>query len=428
MTQRKKIGIGESSYATSLRVGFFLATRQVLRGNIWTSVLIVVIMMFTFLNLVVVSGILVGLIEGTVMNVKEHYTGDLIISKLKQKSYIENSNYITQLADNMPEIESYSARYLEGGSVRSDYKIIRKPGELEEIVSTVMAGINPENEEKVTELSSKLIKGSYLEKGDYDKVLIGSLLLKEYMGFESEIIPSLTGVDIGSRIQVNLAGNIREVTIKGILKSKVDEIDRRIFFVDSQFRNLINRFDYNIDEISIRLKPGVDPVMIKSKFLNAGAGQYAKVQTQEDAEPKFVKDLKKTFAILGNIISSIGLVVASITIFIVVFINAITRRKFIGILKGIGIHSIALEFAYMIQAVFYAILGTVLGSALVFGFLKPYFSENPIDYPFGDGILVATTEGTLTRIAILLIATIIAGYIPARMVAKQNTLDAILGR
>ena len=37
------------------------------------------------------------------------------------------------------------------------------------------------------------------------------------------------------------------------------------------------------------------------------------------------------------------LVVASITIFIVIFINAITRRKFIGILQGIGISGEAIE-------------------------------------------------------------------------------------
>jgi ABC-type anion transport system duplicated permease subunit len=42
--------------------------------------------------------------------------------------------------------------------------------------------------------------------------------------------------------------------------------------------------------------------------------------------------------------------------------------------------------------------------------------------------LVATVSGTSIRVAILLMATIVAGYIPARIVIKQNTLSAILGR
>jgi hypothetical protein len=64
----------------------------------------------------------------------------------------------------------------------------------------------------------------------------------------------------------------------------------------------------------------------------------------------------------------------------------------------------------------------------VFGLIKPYFTAHPINFPFSDGILVATLSGTLIRAGILLIATVIAGYIPAKMVIKQNTLSAILGR
>jgi ABC-type antimicrobial peptide transport system permease subunit len=34
----------------------------------------------------------------------------------------------------------------------------------------------------------------------------------------------------------------------------------------------------------------------------------------------------------------------------------------------------------------------------------------------------------MLRVVALLITTIIAGFIPARMIVKKNTLDAILGR
>lgn len=132
--------------------------------------------------------------------------------------------------------------------------------------------------------------------------------------------------------------------------------------------------------------------------------------------------------LLGNVIGSIGLAVASITIFIVIFINAITRRKFIGILKGIGIQSAAIEYAYVLQSIFYALIGTTVGMLLVFFVLKPYFEAYPINFPFSDGILVATMAGTFTRAGLLFLATLIAGYIPAKIVVRQNTLDSILGR
>jgi ABC-type antimicrobial peptide transport system permease subunit len=53
---------------------------------------------------------------------------------------------------------------------------------------------------------------------------------------------------------------------------------------------------------------------------------------------------------------------------------------------------------------------------------------HPINFPFSDGILVATYTGTILRSFLILIATIIAGYIPARIIVQKNTLDAILGR
>ena len=100
--------------------------------------------------------------------------------------------------------------------------------------------------------------------------------------------------------------------------------------------------------------------------------------------------LKNTFNILGTFIGSIGIVVASITIFIIVFINALSRRQQIGILKGIGIERNAIQIAYVIQAAFYALVGSLLGALITYGILIGYFERNPIQFPFSDGIFSST--------------------------------------
>lgn len=420
-----------TSFLTSLRVGFFLAFRQVRRSNPWTTVLIIFIMTLTFLNLVIVSGILVGLIEGAVTAVQKHYLGDLFISNLPDKRYIDQTSSILNVVRGIDELEAVSVRYIEGGTIEANYKeeiARKKPTDVPRLVGAQITGIDPEAENRVTNLEELIVEGEYLERGDYDEVVMGALLFDTYLGFESAAFPALKDAGVGSRVRISVNGNVREVKIKGIVRAKVDEIDRRVFFTDSQLRGLIDRSDLNADEIVLRLRPGSNPTAVKNFLIDAGADRYARVQTPQDAEPKFIKDMKETFAILGNLISSIGLAVAAITIFIVIFINAITRRKFIGILKGVGIEGRAIEVAYILQSVFYATIGTALGTALVFGFLKPYLDANPIDFPFSDGILVASASGTAVRVGILLLATLIAGYIPARIVVKQNTLDAILGR
>jgi len=410
------------------KVGWFLAGRQILRAGKMTTVLIVFVMTLTFLNLVVVSGILVGLIEGSVRAYRAYYTGDVIISNLEEKNYIENSAAIVSYARNLPWVAAVTPRYIEQGVVEAGYKTRVRQTDLPDTVGTLVSGIDPVAEDTVTGLSSLVVEGEYLSPIDYDQILVGYQLIKRYLPIESPGFPILEEVQVGDKLRVELAGIRREVTVKGIVKAKVDDIGRRIFFVDNQLRSLIGRGDYNVDEIVLKLKDPAKAETAKAALLAAGFGRSAKIQTWEDAQPKFLKDIINTFALLGNVISSIGLAVASITIFIVIFINAITRRKFIGILKGIGIEEQSIEVAYIIQSVFYAALGTVLGIAIVFLVLKPYFLSHPIDFPFSDGILVATWPGVLIRAGFLFLATLIAGYIPAKLVVRQNTLDAILGR
>ena len=412
----------------NLRIGFFLAKRQIKRSNPWTTTLIIFVMFFTFINLVVVSGILVGLIQGAVDAVKNNYMSDVIVSTLPDKTYIENSPEVVSIIKSIPEVQNMTARYIQGGTVEANYKTKIKETDKSNIANASIAGIDPIAENNVTNLSKFIVEGEYLKPGDYDQVLLGAYLDKKYMPVDSPGFSTLTNVSAGSKIRINMNGILHEVTIKGIVKAKVDEVSMRVYMLDSQLRSMIGRSDYNVSEISIKLKPGSDPNRVRDILKANGVGQVAKVQTFSEGEPKFVKDMQNTFAMLGNILSSIGLVVASITIFIVIFINAITRRKFIGILKGIGINEKAIEVSYIMQSFFYALCGSVIGVIVLYGFLQPAIAAHPIDFPFSDGILVAPISGTLFRVGLLMVTTIIAGFVPARMVVKKNTLDSILGR
>ena len=385
------------------------------------------VMVLTFLNLVVVSGILVGLIEGSISAWHKQYTGDIIISSLLNKEYIENSPNIINLVRSLPEVKDVSVRYNKGVILEANYQT-KKTNDKPNIASAQLIGINPEAEDALTGLSNYVIAGSYLNANDYDKVLIGNFLLKQYVPVDSPGFTALENVDVGTKIRIKVNDVMREVTVKGILKSKVDNVSMGLYMIDTETRNLIGRGDGNAAQIAMRLKDGVDPLAVKSKLMLAGVDKNAKVQTYVDAQPKFLKDIIATFAMLGNALSSIGLVVASITVFIVVFVNAITRRKYIGILKGIGIEASAIELSYVFQSLFYALVGSTIAIVLIYAVLVPWFLAHPLDFPFSDGILVAPVLGTVIRLVILIIATVVAGYIPAWLIIKKNTLDSILGR
>lgn len=424
----KKQGIFKK-LETDIKVGLFLAKRELKRANKWTTSLIVFVMLLTFLNLVVVSGILIGLIQGSLDQNKKFSSGDVIISSFLNKDKIDNSQEVIKIVENLPGLRAYSARYTAGGSLQADYRNVLLKDEKPNSVAGQVSGINPVKEDEVTKLSSLIVEGSYLEPTDTDSIVVGSFWFRKYNKNE---FPGLTtfneNVAVGSRLLLTINGASKEYILKGILKSKVNEVDGGMFILDSEFRKLSGRSDYNLNQIAISLVEGTDPVVSKQALIASGVDKNGRVQTSEEAIPQFLDQVKTTFGLLGNAISAIGLVVAAITIFIVIFVNAITRRRYIGILKGIGIAPRAIIISYILQSILYALIGAIVGTIMVFAFLKPFFDANPINFPFSDGILVATVDGTAIRIAILLMATIIAGYIPARIVIRQNTLSAILGR
>lgn len=418
----------EQSFSQNIKVGWYLAKRDIKRANVWTTALIMAVMTLTFLNLVVVSGILVGLIQGSEDAQKRYSIGDIVISSFLNRSYILDTQKVVKIVETIPGYKNHTVRYTGSARFESNYRTTIKPGELRDGAGGSFMGIDPIQEEKFSGISKFIVRGAYLTPQDQDSILIGKNLLYEFTPIEAPGFQTLKDVAIGSRIKVTVDDKSKEYIVKGIISSKVDDFDTSVVALDSEVRKMIGREDFNASNIAIQLLPNTDPILIKQYLLDNGVGIYARVQTAEDAFPKFLKDIKVTFGILGSAISGIGLVVASITIFIVIFVNAITRRRYIGILKGIGINRQAILYSYIYQALIYAFAGIVLGMILIFFFIKPYFTANPINFPFSDGILVATLDGTLFRGGILLITTMIAGYIPARIVIKQNTLSAILGR
>src|SRR3989344_2136389 len=357
-------------FLLSFRVGLYLALRQVRRANLWTTSLIVFVMLLTFLNLVVVTGLLVGIVDGISNLFREQETGASIV------------------------------------------------------------GINIETEAAFSGLSDLIGEGSYFTEGDYDVILIGSQLIDRYaFGGDIPGLSPLHDVYPGTTVLISIGEITREVMVKGIIVTTANSpLATRVFMPEGQLRELIGRDDHNVNQIAIRLKKNSDPEVFRDLLKRSGIADVALVQTFDDAIPNGVAEIRNTFEQLGNAFSSIGLVVASITIFIVIFINAVTRRKYIGILKCIGISGQAIEISYILQSVFYAAIGAGIGLIILYGFLVPYVSAHPIVLPISNAIIVAPLDGTLFRVGLLIFATVIAGYIPARLIVRKNTLDSILGR
>ncbi|MEZ4180038.1 MAG: FtsX-like permease family protein [Candidatus Doudnabacteria bacterium] len=426
----------KNEWLSAIRVGWFLAFRQIRRSSKGTTLLIISIMVLTFLNLVVVSGLLVGLLSGSFKAFKDSWAADVIITPKSGRDYIENTPQLVNFIQNHPQTQKYSSRLGVNGQLLGTLDDNPAKDERVNSVGARVIGMDPAQEENLTQFSRFVIEGQPLRSGEEGYILIGANLIKEYSSFGDVDIPGLDllrGVKVGDKVKLTVTdadGNTKSqiLIVKGLVKSKVDEVSTRMFMLESELKRLLPVNQEEAQSIAVKLNnPDYAQKYVDQLAVFQGENQ-ALIQTAEQAIPSFLRDIETTFNILGNALSSIALVVASITVFIVIFINAVTRRKFIGIMKGIGISPKAIQTSYIIQAVFYGLVGSAIGLILTFALLKPYFDANPIDFPFSDGILVATPLGSAIRVLILLAVTLAAGYLPAKLIVRKNTLDSILGR
>ncbi|MDI9354728.1 MAG: FtsX-like permease family protein [Cyanobium sp. MAG06] len=386
-------------------------------------------MVISFLNLVVISGILQGLIEGNIRGFRTKYLGDLIISRLDKENKINNVSQIYSILNNNPLVENYNFSYRYSGKIEANYKNKKTEDSANER-QTSLIGINPSREDKFSNLSENIIEGEYLQDGDSGYVLLGYNMISKYSVIKDADPTVLRDIEPGSKVKIKVNNGEYEYTVKGIVKIKVGDLSNAVFMLDRDIKNIANLNNDNISMIAIRAKsPELEnSLKLQKVLLNNNIGEYAKIETFEEGTPEFVIQMSQLFGLMGNFLGVIGILVATITLSIVIFINVITKKRQIGIMKGIGINRGSIIFSYCFQSIFYAVIGIGIGLIITYFMLQPYFDANPINFPFSDGILVADAIPTSIKVALLTFFALLSGFVPARMIVHKNTLDSILDK
>lgn len=410
------------------RIGIFLGLRQIQRASFWTTALIITVIVFTFLNLVTLSGILIGIIDGSLHEVRAQAIGDITINPLENETRIQETERFVAVLKTYNEIAYFSPRYYGHATIEANYKERRDFSIDPDIISVTVTGIDPTDEDNTSHLSQLVIEGEYLDPNQSGYILLGKYNIDRYAAEFGDVFESIKNTYPGDTVRLTVDGQSREFIVKGIIDSKVDLVSIGVYIPEREFRRMFDRVDHNANQIAVRLTPGNDEVVVRDLLRQSDLVKSAKINSFTENTPKFIADIRQTFDLLGIIVGAIGIVVASITIFIIIFINALSRKRQIGILKAIGITRRTIEYAYATQAAFYVIVGSIIGIALTYFILVPYFLKNPIDFPFSNASLSISLNGMLVRAGVLFVVTLIAGFVPAWLIAKQNTLNSILGR
>lgn len=410
------------------RIGMLLGLRQIQHTSLWTTTLIITVITFTFLNLVVVSGILIGIVDGSLAMMRQEASGDLVIKPFADKSRVLQTEEALDILKNINEVETYSPHYIGQAIIEANYKNRWDLNAEPDSIAVNITGIDPEQEDSLTNLRANVVEGEYFDPDDSGYILIGIYNVDRYTDIFGDEFQTLQNIFPGDAVRVVVGDHSEEFIVKGLIESKADPVSYKIFIPEKEFRRLYERVDHNANQIVVRIAPDADELEVKNILQNTDISKYGRIETFSESIPQFIKDIVKTFGILGVFIGGIGIIVATITVFIVIFINILARRRQIGILKAIGITEESIEYAYAIQASLYACIGSILGVLLTLFVIVPYFDAHPIDFPYANVTLSISTWGIAYRCFLIFVVTLIAGLIPAWIIARGNTLNAILGR
>jgi putative ABC transport system permease protein len=419
--------ISAKSVAGNLAISLFLAFKSIIKGNRWVPILLVLVMSFSFVNLIFTSSLITGVMHTMDEQLINAVFSNIIISPPENEYYIDHVSQLEAKAEQVHGVSCVSPHL--NNSAFFEYRWEEKESQMDRGKSGTweVIGINPEKEAGVTIVHDQIIAGSYLEESDRDKIVLG-IEIAGGEAAQNEQFLTLGGVNIGDKVRLSYPNGIqREYTVKGIFRTREKaRADNLAFVTLREMASVLGRgtFYDRASEVLVKTTPDVEEgEVIRELKAMAIQGEIRSWHEYGGA----MRDTIATFEIIGSLINGVGLIVAGIVMFIVIYINVISKKRQIGIMRAIGIAQGTIIASYLFQALFYATFGVLFGWLIVRFLLLPYFISNPIDLPIG---LVSLTVQPLTMGAStvgLILAAILAGLIPAWAMMKQSIIKAIWG-
>lgn len=403
-----------------LRVSLFLVYKAITRGNRFTLVLTILVTTLAFINIIFISSIMNGAISKAYQQAKENYVSNIVILPGTDEKYINQATQLKTQVNTLPGVINCCSRYAAQGVLRYDPE---KDGDDVREKAWNIKSINPEEEVKVTNLQNYIVEGRYLDESDRDQILLGREISGGYgASFE---ISSLKGVRAGEEVTVVYGNGVkRTYTVKGIYNTMFPLADLNVYVTEKEMESVLQVHN-RASEILVKTDSSVPEKVYIERLRQMGIeNEQINIWFEFIG---YISGLTQTFDIIKGIITFIGLLVAGITIFIVIFIATVNRRRQIGILKAIGMKERIIITSYIFQAVFYALLGVAAGLLIVNLFLVPYFVRHPFPMPIGLVSLALVNRDLAISVISMILVSMVAGFIPSWMVTKQNIIQAIWG-
>jgi putative ABC transport system permease protein len=397
----------------SVTIPFFLMTRSLRSGNKWTLGLTVFLIAVAFVNLIFVAALFNGIITGSNEQIIRTITGDVFLTPPDGQEVFTDASTLVQSVRAVPGVAAVSAELAVPGNLR--YQNVKG--------SWSILAVQPSAQAQVTNLCNSIARGSCLTDDDSDGILLG----RQLAGGEGVELDSfsLHGAEIGATVELLVGPNVvKTFTVRGIVDSKFMNADQRAFITKAGVASFQPTLANQATTVIVRAAEGTTAEQLRDQL--AGADIAATVHLWEDAAG-LMKSVTGSFMSINVLLSTVAILIAAVTIFIVIYIDISNKRQQIGILRAIGISPHVIRAQYVLQSALYAIVGVAVGLGIFYAVLVPYFHAHPFVLPIGDMVLVPDPADFSIRVGSIIAVAIASGLIPAFIVTRLKLLSAIWG-
>ena len=408
-------GSGTSRAAVSVRVGLFLALKTVLRGNKVVQLLTLVMLMLVFINMLFLPALLQGIIQTV---------NDKLITTVSSDLTLQPSTGQTEI----PHVTSLKSqiRRLQGVSEVSSHTNIGTEIDYSNYATTYGTQVvDPVEYTSMFDINRYMVEGSFLDNKRPDEIVLG-IQVAGYNRPDLELYASsLRSVHTGDVVTVKFStGAQRPFTVVGIFDSNFIQGDTRSFISSQDYGQINPHQDDSASIVNVKLKNGANQTQVESTILALDSGVSVYTWQQEAG---IIKTVTSTFSLIIQILQGTALIVGAITVFIVTYVDLTSKRKQIGIQRAIGLTSRALLLSYMFRALFYAIVGNILGLLVYSWILMPVEHQHPFDFPFGYSYIALDTSSAMSIMLILTSIALVSSAIPTWQALNTKIIDAIWG-
>lgn len=457
-----------SNVGKEFRLSFKLAWLYVVRGRKWTLVLTIFLMSIAFINLVFMSSLLNGIITDTNRQVRDTNSGEIYLRPSDNEKYITDAKNIVAKLEDLPNVKAVMPQLTLFGELNLGKHKAQAPIKI----------VDSETAKQTLALPQYVTSGEFID--GKTEILLGYQLVAE--GDDKQIPRSLEGAKVGDEIELKINGFTMSVKIGGIFRSKFIEADQTAFISTATWYRFVDLLEADVTETKNKIKDQAKlPEELSGRLpsmLISGINEKLDDQAQElltaqddfvDLFPKrdavdtiiirtdlsaiddtvarikdlnlsgvdifdwteaagFVSSINDSFVGIDAIMLVVGIIIAAVTIFIVIYVDVINKRRQIGIQRAIGVKPRVIIFSYLLLSMFYAFCGVLVGIALFYSALVPYFIAHPLDIPVADVSLNLAWEQLLIRAEIVMVVSVISGLVPAILASRAKILESILGR